>query len=166
MRKIPAAVRLAFLVGILATPAAAKFPSMPKALQGIWFADNVDGRASCATYTAALKSGGLDAARNHLVGAEVISRKIVHSYAEYGEGNFYQPTSIRNRGKKAWTLKTRVGFDQMPGGEHTGSAEFKLSLRGEKLGWLNISYDGKPSDRTEELALRRCADAPAKLYGG
>jgi len=166
MRKIPTALHLALLLGVASTPAAAKFPSMPKELLGVWFPDNAEGRNSCAAYTAAFQTGGLEAARDHLVGAEVISRKVIHSYAEYGEGNFYQPTSIRNRGKKAWALKTRVGFDQMPGGEHTGSAEFKLSLRGEKLGWLNISYDGKPSDRTEEVALRRCADAPAKLYGG
>lgn len=150
---------------LVAAPAIAKYPSLPKELQGVWFADDAEGRVQCAAYNAGLEAGGLDAARNHLVGAEVISRKVVHSYAEYGEGNFYQPTSVRSAGKQSWTLKTRVGFDQMPGGEHTGSAEFKLSLRSGKLVWLNLTFDGEPSDRTEEIVLRRCANVPAKLYG-
>jgi hypothetical protein len=149
---------------MLAAPAAAKYPSMPKPLLGIWMTDDAKGRAQCDAYQAALGKG-LETAQNHLVGAEVISRKVVHSYAEYGEGNFYQPTSLRSIGKQAWQLKTRVGFDAMPGGEHTGSAEFTLTLRAGKLVWVNLTYDGKPVDRKDEILLSRCADVPAELYG-
>jgi hypothetical protein len=149
----------------LASPAAAKYPSVPKELHGVWMNDDAAGQAQCRDYTAALGKG-LDAARNYLVGAEVITRKIVHSYSEYGEGNFYQPTAIRSIGKQEWRLKTRVGFDQMPGGEHTGSAEFRLALRSGKLNWVNVSFDGEPSASQDSIALFRCAPIPAELYAG
>lgn len=165
MRAISLTYTALSLCLVVAAPAAAKFSSLPKVLQGVWMADDAVGRAQCDAYQAVLGQG-LETARNHLVGAEVISRKIVHSYAEYGEGNFYQPTEIRNAGQKSWTLKTRVGFDQMPGGDHIGSAEFKLSLRAGKLVWENISYDGEAVSNREEILLFRCASVPAKLYGG
>ena len=149
---------------MFAAPVAAKFPSLPKDLQGVWMTDDAAGRAQCDSFKTALGQG-LEPALNHLVGAEIVSRKVVHSYAEYGEGNFYQPTAIRSAGKQSWTLKTRVGFDQMPGGEHDGSAEFKLTLRAGKLVWVNLTYDGKAASRQEEILLSRCASVPAKLYG-
>lgn len=164
MRAISPLLVMLSTAAILAAPAAAKYPSMPKPLLGIWMTDDAKGRTQCEAYQAALGKG-LDVASEQLVGAEIISRKLVHSYAEYGEGNFYQPTSLRSTGKQAWRLKTRVGFDQTPGGEHTGSAEFTLSLRAGKLVWVNLSYDGKPVDRREEITFSRCADVPAKLYG-
>ncbi len=164
MRAISPVLVLLSTAMIFAAPAAAKYPSMPKPLLGIWVTDDAKGRTQCEAYQVALGQG-LDVARDQLVGAEIISRKLVHSYAEYGEGNFYQPTAIRSDSKQSWTLKTRVGFDQVPGGEHTGSAEFSLSLRAGKLVWVNLSYDGKPVDRNEEITLSRCADVPANLYG-
>lgn len=162
MRKIPVAVHLVFLLGVSATPVAAKFPSMPKELQGIWMDDNGEGRAQCSAYKA---EKGTEAARNYLVGSEVISRKMLHSYSEYGEGNFYRPDQIKSVGKKSWTVKATLGLDQPPGDENQADAEMKLSLKNGKLTSRFVAIGGKASDETASVYFR-CADVPAGMYGG
>lgn len=162
MRKIPAAVHLAFLFGFLATPAIAKFPSMPKELQGIWMDDNGEGRAQCSAYKAAKRT---ENAGNFLVGSEVISRKMLHSYSEYGEGNFYRIYQIKSVGKKSWAIKASLGIDQPPGDEDQMDTEMKLSLKNGKLTSRFVTIGGKASDETASVYFR-CANVPAGMYGG
>lgn len=73
----------------LALPAAAARPNeMPDALTGVWSDDDADGREQCALWRKDPVSR--DDGYDPLVGAVVITKGLIHSYAEYGEGNFYR----------------------------------------------------------------------------
>ena len=93
MRKI---VRLGVLGTVvlmspLTTVLAAKTAStaMPRALQGIWFVPEGGISKGCERYLALPPQADPDERVNSLVSSIVIAPKLIHSVAEYGEGNFY-----------------------------------------------------------------------------
>jgi hypothetical protein len=121
--------------------------------------DDAEGRAQCKAYLAAMKSDGEDAYAQ-LPGAEVISGTMHHSYAEYGEGNFYQPKRIEMLGKNIWRINAAIGTDGSPEGQESGSADYKLSLIGQKLKWdMDV-------DSWDRHVYFRCAAVPTGMYAG
>ncbi|MBK7163653.1 MAG: hypothetical protein IPH79_14755 [Sphingomonadales bacterium] len=164
MRNVARFITTALLFGLIAGPvAAAKISLLPNAVQGIWMTDHGEGRAQCKAYLAAMQADNEDAYRQ-LVGAEVISANMLHSYAEYGEGNFYQPKRIEKLGKQVWRITSAVGIDGSPEGQDSGTAKFKLSLIRGKLKWDMESFDGKPVDSWDAHLYFRCSAVPNGMY--
>lgn len=157
-------VAAALIFSLLATPViAGKLPSLPASIQGIWLSDDAEGRAQCKSFLAAMSADNEDA-YDKLVGALVIGDTVLHAYAEYGEGDFYQPKRIKKLGKKGWRISAAVGIDGSPEGENIGTSEFDLSLDAGKLQWDMVSFNRKPVDSWDEHVYFRCADVPVGMY--
>ncbi|RDV06013.1 hypothetical protein DXH95_00735 [Sphingorhabdus pulchriflava] len=164
MRNVERLTAAILMFGSLAGPlAAARISLLPNAVQGIWMTDDGEGRAQCKAYLAAMQADNEDAYMQ-LVGAEVISANMLHSYAEYGEGNFYQPKRIEKLGKQVWRITAAVGIDGSPEGQDSGTAKFKLSLIRSKLKWDMESFDGKPVDSWDAHLYFRCTAVPTGMY--
>jgi hypothetical protein len=164
MRKAARFTAAFAIIGVLAGPiAAARISLLPNAVQGIWMKDDSEGHGQCKAYMAAMQADSEDA-HAQLVGAEVISANMLHSYAEYGEGNFYQPKRIEKLGKQTWRITAAVGIDGSPEGQDSGTAKFKLSLVRGKLKWDMESFDGKPVDSWDAHLYFRCSAVPTGMY--
>jgi hypothetical protein len=147
----------------LAGPVAAKTaPTMPIQVRGIWMTDNAEGRSQCQRYLKAVRTDNGEASPN-LVGSEVISAKGLHSYAEYGEGNFYAPTRITILGRQTWRVNTALGIDGPPEPKESGRAVFTLSIIGGKLAFRMESVNNKPVSGKTKRQYFRCADVPKGL---
>jgi hypothetical protein len=59
----------------------------PSVTHGVWFADNSDGREQYRAYKRIDKANA-DAVSTRLAGATIISPRLIHEYADYGEGGF------------------------------------------------------------------------------
>ncbi|MBN8500063.1 MAG: hypothetical protein J0M19_02800 [Sphingomonadales bacterium] len=155
------------LIGLaLASPALAKpNPAMPPQVRGIWMDDNAQGRRQCQSYLAAMRKDGGDAS-GPLVGAEVITARSLHSYAEYGEGNFYEPRRIAALGKQKWRVDAALGLDGMPEDGEAGRATFTLSIEGGKLLVRMESINAKPASGSAVQRYFRCAAVPPGMYAG
>ena len=132
--------------------------TVPDPLGGVWYIDDAVGRASCQQYlttdAATIERTGQDP----LIGAVVISRKIVHRYSEYGEGNFFVVSKASNDGEGAWTLRGQVFVDSLPGEGERGaefSERFELSKNG-------VAFS---SSEAIDQTFFRCGSVRADLYG-
>ena len=141
-----------------AAPAPEHPTTVPSPLEGVWYIDDADGRASCRKYlitdAAAIERTGQDP----LVGAVVISRQMVHRYSEYGEGDFFVVSKASKNGENAWTLSGQVFVDSLPGeGEHAAesSERFELSNSGAFMS----------SSEAAGQRLFRCGSVRSDLYG-
>lgn len=135
-------------------------PPMPKALHGVWMIDNPAGRSQCTQYKAALKKNPSEAG-NRLVGSEVIHRFGQHSYAEYGEGNFYTARVVTALGKGTWRVAARLGMEGPPDPtEPAASAVIHYALIGGKLVWKLEELNGKRVGSRPARRYFRCADVP------
>lgn len=168
---IPAAMVRA--VTGLAAIAMAPFPSSAAAqgsvqfaeeLRGIWFSDDDEGVERCAAYRKTMAADDGDAS-TYLVGAEVVSPDRWHSYADYGEGNFYAPLKAEKTGAGSWRYAVAVGIDADPFGEDGGSANFRASLADGKLTWVIEDFGGVPVDSWDEHRYFKCASVPDGMYG-
>jgi hypothetical protein len=136
--------------------------SYPNVVQGVWMSDDEPGRAQCRQYLEAYSRDKTTS--DFLVGAEVITKKIWHSYAEYGEGNFYFPKSLRHISRNRWRASATIGIDTMVeiGEEQTSTFRFYLSAG--KLIWVVETVAGKPVDSWDEHRYFRCAGVPSGFY--
>ncbi|QIG54546.1 hypothetical protein G6N82_10620 [Altererythrobacter sp. BO-6] len=140
------------------TPAA-----FPRQVQGIWYSDDAEGRARCKAFLGGLAADDGEA-YNFLVGAEVIRAGMWHSYAEYGEGNFYEIRTLGKIGKRSWRVSTLTGIDTMPDPEFSAEATFRFRIDKGILTWVFESFDGTPVDSWDEQRLFRCAPVPEGMY--
>lgn len=147
---------------VASSPADAKSKSKlayPPAIRGIWFADDAEGRDSCKAYLAAYRK--LDGtARDFLVGAEVIGPEIWHSYAEYGEGNFYEIHRLTALSPGSWRVAAFTGIDGLPETGEARTDSFRIALKQGKLTRVFERVDIKPSDNSGEASFFRCAVLP------
>lgn len=132
--------------------------TIPDPLGGVWYIDDAVGRSSCRKYlttdAATIERTGQDP----LIGAVVISRKIVHRYSEYGEGDFFVVSKASRDGEDAWTLRGQVFIDSLPGEGERGdefSERFELLKNGTAFS----------SSETEDQVFFRCGSVLADLYG-
>lgn len=128
----------------------------PDAVQGVWMADDADGRAQCERYRAVAGVEGDDRI-NQLVGAEVVSPQAWHSFAEYGEGNFYFIRDTAKIGPQAWRFTAAVGIDTAVDDGDLSQATFRARIEGRQMIWVFESFDGTPVDSWDEQRLFRCA---------
>ena len=138
--------------------------TVPVLLRGIWMQDNGAGHSQCRDYLSAVRKKD-ETARNHLVGAEVIGARGLHSYAEYGEGNFYRPLRVTALGKQSWRIKTLVGFDGPPEANSGGRATLALSVMAGKLRLKVETINGRPGNGSDNKRYFRCSSVPAGMYG-
>lgn len=153
-------IRKATAIALICLPAAAlaerprdPIPrNLPSALRGVWMADTAAGRGQCRRYLAAMQAGQRDRAGEQLVGATLISARVVHSYAEYGEGNFAAVQSLAATGTGRWRANVQVGFDAMPTAETQVPGRYQFRLRGKRLAMTVQTGDDRAAS-TQNLAL-------------
>lgn len=152
--------------GAVAVQADAASPdALPAAMLGMWYQDNAEGRASCAAYRALpsdlkLKPGEDPVeAWYTMLGAMVVTPRLLHDYAEYGEGNFYNLVEASPTGNNAWTLQVRVGIDG-PAEEEQPSETVRVRLEGSRM---HLTWPDGPRKHSETSF--RCGDVRSDLYG-
>ena len=143
----------------LALPAAAmaQQAQMPVELIGVWSNDDEEGRAQCADYRKdpVARDDGYDP----LVGAVIIRKGLIHSYSEYGEGNFYKVERVSPAGAKSWRIRSRLYLDTRPpegparsGEDNSTPVTDTLTLKGATLSW--------EAPEEEARTLFRCGNLP------
>lgn len=147
---------------------ATKGGQLPAELLGVWHADDEEGRAACARYRAlpaTLPEETFDVGDvphwATMVGAMVVTPRLMHSYAEYGEGNFYEIVKVSSTGTNAWMLKARVGIDVIPDADDALVTETILvKLEGDRM---RLAWPDDPREQSETSF--RCGDVRSDLYG-
>lgn len=132
--------------------------TVPDQLGGVWYVDDADGRSSCRKYlttdAATIERTGQDP----LIGAVVISQRIVHRYSEYGEGDFFVVNKAFKEREGTWSLSGNVFVDSLPGEGELGaelSERFELSKNGAVLS----------SSEAAGETFFRCGNVRNDLYG-
>ncbi len=140
-------------------PAKSEQPAtVPDPLRGVWYIDGADGRASCQKYLTTDPATIERTGQDPMIGAVVISRKIVHWYSEYGEGDFFVISKSSKDGEGAWTLRGQVFVDSLPGEGERGAElteRFVLSKNG-------LAFS---SSEAVDQSFFRCGSVRADLYG-
>ncbi len=143
---------IASLSVVIAAPLHAQVPPpplVPRALHGVWVMNS----AQCAQYLAARRRSDGEAQTNALIGAVIISARLIHAASEYGEGNFYEPTQVVQRSAGRWQMSGRVGIDTIPV-RGDDSPSFVLDLRMAAGRLLFTEVEGRPAERLR-LCTRR-----------
>jgi hypothetical protein len=138
-------------------PESERAAAVPNPLRGVWHQDSAEGRASCRTYLAVDAANIERTGQDPMVGALVISRRVVHVYSEYGEGNFFLIVNADQEKEGVWTLSAQLFLDSFPAeGEHGDdvSERFELSKHGALL-----------SSVASGKTFFRCGDVRSDLYG-
>lgn len=137
--------------------ATAQQARMPAELIGIWSNDDEEGRAQCADYRK--DPFARDDGYDPLVGAVVIRKGLIHSYSEYGEGNFYKVEQVSPSGAKRWRIRSRLYLDTRPpdrpvrsGDDESTPVTDTLTLEGATLSW--------EAPEEETRTLFRCGGLP------
>lgn len=154
------------------TPAPDTGARLPDALRGVWYPDTDAGRADCQAYRALTpEQAKRDAGGTPLVGATVVLGRLVHQFAEYGEGNFYAPRDVHTLADGQWRLHSLLWLDERPAAnapadDSSQSSVDGLALRNERLYWYRdipptaTSLTGEP----DQPALFRCAAVRPEIY--
>lgn len=130
---------------------------VPDALRGVWYADGTEGRTACRAYlsidAATVERTGMDP----LVGAVVVSRRMVHRYSEYGEGNFFRVDRARKDSAGAWALSGQMFFDSVPSdGEPGVTHSERLELTGNGQSFSSSEAKG--------VSYFKCGEVRSDLY--
>ncbi|WP_434032049.1 hypothetical protein [[Pseudomonas] boreopolis] len=151
------AVSLAFAAIILSANAASQSDAMPEVLTGIWSDNDADGRWQCSLWRK--DPVARDNGHDPLVGAVVITRELIHSYAEYGEGNFYRVERVDATGAGSWRVHSSLYIDTLPSEAPTSSGDDAplqvtdtMTLAEGELVWTASGADAR--------TLFRCGDLP------
>jgi hypothetical protein len=121
-------------LGALPGAAQAEVPeplAVPDALHGLWVSDDADGRAQCTGYRAladSWESGG-----SAMVGMLVVTPTYMQTFAEYGEGNFYQIQQLSPLQSDRWKITAWVGIDELPEPGEAARVEMQLQRQGKRL---------------------------------
>ncbi len=159
------AIALSIIAGLaLPTHAAGREISYPTAVQGIWMSDDAAGQVQCREYLAAAKANP-DKASNFLVGAEIVSGNIWHSYSEYGEGDFYALRALTKTGKQSWRASTGLGMDTSE--VSADSASVIITMRIEKRKLISLIEVGGANalEGSKATTHFRCGNVPRSLRG-
>ena len=129
---------------------------MPKSLLGVWHEDTQHGRDQCERYRRLdIDQQPADEASDPLVGALVITDRIVHAYSEYGEGNFFSIQNVQQLSAGQWRVQSRVYIDTMPFEGEPGTESVDLFLlHGGKLRWTEEGRGGRT--QSESPFFLRC----------
>jgi hypothetical protein len=137
----------------------------PSETHGIWFDANPSGREQCRAYKKANKANK-DEISSHLVGSVVISSRLIHYYAEYGEGDFYEiESSAEKTGRQGgWRMLAYVGIDERPDRSNVQEVIVVMKLSRRKLHLRYELVDGPNIQGGAHQTLSRCADVPEDMY--
>jgi hypothetical protein len=127
---------------------------MPKPLLGVWHENTEEGRRQCERYRyLGQQRGPIDEAPDPLVGAVVITDQMVHTYAEYGEGDFFSIQDVKRLSRGEWRVRSFVYIDTMPADDEIGAESIdRFSLQN---GTLHLTADVQDK-RTQTEMLFRC----------
>jgi hypothetical protein len=167
MRLLKRAAALTIMAGVsVSVPAyaASKVISYPMAIQGIWMSDDAAGKSQCREYLAAFKENP-DEASNFLVGAEIVSGNMWHSYSEYGEGNFYSLRALTKTGKQSWRASAGLGLDTLVAAPDSAPVIVTMRIEKRKLIALIEGTVGNASENGKASTYFRCRNVPRSLYG-
>ena len=160
-----AAIVLGFVLEAVVNASSAAALSVnvyPRDLQGIWFSDERDGRTQCRAYLTAFKSND-DSAFDLLVGSEVISGDLWHSFAEYGEGNYYKLRQLKKIGAQIWQVEADVGIDSYPDPQESRRAQFEVKIAKRRLLWTENSLDYRSELKRKARRFFLCSSVPASF---
>lgn len=110
---------------------------LPDHLLGLWHRDDPSGRAQCERYRAIpAATGGSDERSIAMIGSLVIAPRLIHEYAEYGEGAYNVVTSLAQVDDSTWRVEVEIGIDSMPSGHGDSDLDtYRLVLTQHRLGW-------------------------------
>jgi hypothetical protein len=163
---LSAVIAIAVTAGIVVSAAWASDtkPRFPRTLQGIWYDDDRAGHVQCQGYKKAEQAND-HAVSGLLVGAVLINDSIMHSYSEYGEGNFYELRRLKKTDRNIWIAGVAIGIDTLP--KATQGEDDILTLQLTKA-TLTVKTKSDFRDLKDswslDYKLRRCADVPVGFY--
>ncbi len=135
---------------------------MPDALIGVWHRSDDDGRRSCDSYRKVGSTIDTDEEPYSLIGSLVVTRGLVHAYAEYGEGNFYAVKHVSYLGNQEWNVDALVYIDTMPTeGESADKDSLRFKIESELLS-MNETDVGDGHERS--FRFFRCGEVLESLY--
>jgi hypothetical protein len=95
-----------------------------------------------------------------LLGGLIITKHLVHSYAEYGEGNFYAIKRVVDLGNRSWEVDALIGIDALPSeGDAEGTFRFAVDSGLLSMNRLNVAEGGAYAS-----GLFRCGEVLDGLY--
>lgn len=137
--------------------------TMPAALLGVWHRDDAYGRRSCDAYRSVGSTIDTDEESYSLIGSLVITKDLVHAYAEYGEGDFNAVKLVADLDNQKWKVDVLVYVDNMPS---EGAHESKDTLRFVvESGLLSMTSEMDRPEVDEDVSRYfRCGDVIDRLY--
>lgn len=110
---------------------------LPDQLLGLWHRDDPPGRAQCERYRAIpVATGESDERSIAMIGSLVIAPRLIHEYAEYGEGAYNVVTGVTQVDDSTWRVEVEIGIDSMPSGHGVADLDiYRLVLTQHRLGW-------------------------------
>jgi hypothetical protein len=161
LKAVIAAILCLFVTATAAQSRAVLPQFFPPAIRGLWVADNAEGKSQCRAYKNADNANDDEMSR-HLVGATIVSSRVVHDYSEYGEGNFFLLLGYeRQTGRQSWRVKTALGIDHVPEENISQIVVLTLALSRGKL-IIQREFGNAPHQAAERMV--RCAKVPADMY--
>lgn len=139
---------------------------IPEPALGVWYPD--DAQAQCGHYLQAPgPDDDVDADTIALVGALVVTPRLVHAYAEYGEGEFHLVKRVEQVADATWRVEADVGIDVLPDPSVPADAVapevFRLDLRSDAMTWSRWE-PGAGADDASAVHYVRCGAVRAGLY--
>src|SRR5690606_26769338 len=110
---------------------------LPDHLLGLWHRDDLSGRAQCERYRASLVAAGESDERSiAMIGSLIIAPRLIHEYAEYGEGAYHALTDVAQVDDSTWRVEVETGIDSLPSGQGDADLDnYRLVLIQHRLGW-------------------------------
>lgn len=136
--------------------------TMPDALIGVWHRNDDDGRRSCDSYKKVGSTIDTDEESYSLIGSLVVTKGLVHAYAEYGEGNFYAVKHVADLGNQEWKVDALVYVDTMPtegGYADKGTFHFSVESKLLSMNEMNVVEGNERASR-----FFRCGEVIEGLY--
>lgn len=134
---------------------------LPTMLLGIWFRDDAEGRTKCDRYRSLPESiEKSDEAWISMIGSIVITPRLIHEYAEYGEGNFYSVRDVESLSDRSWQVEASGGIDSMP--DEDIPAELETHQLELEQGRLRLDMHQSRADHTSTYF--RCGSVRNDLY--
>ncbi|RYY23028.1 MAG: hypothetical protein EOP62_21530 [Sphingomonadales bacterium] len=135
---------------------------MPDTLLGAWHSDDDDGRLDCKAYRKIKSARDITEETGGLVGALMITSKLLHAYSDYGEGDFYVVKRVILQDSQRWDVDALVGVDSMPEEGMEGSREtFRLTLSN---GVLSMNEENAADGTRHVRAFFKCGNILDGMY--
>lgn len=158
MQKIMSIVSSVILisVGAHASPVIAG-NDIPKRYHGLWQENNAEGHESCKIYKSGATLGPDDDFPLGVVGATIITAKLIHDVAEYGEGDFHHVEMVKEAKRNAIAVTAQTSLDGSE--EYPGKTRMMLTFGPRNKLSITTAQDAGGS---REVVYFRCADVPKK----